>query len=220
MSAMDRYDVSELPEAQWEPGSRRRVLRNLRGITSKREMDRLEAEEQYRTLQECITTYDRGHRFTAEDIRAMHRSWLGDVYPWAGNYRKVNVAKGGFPFAAAARIPDLMTELEHGPLMMRTPCQFENLGTVAAALAEVHVELVLIHPFRDGNGRLARMLAIVMAIQANLPVLDFGAVRGGTREHYFAAVRAGLDRNYKPMTAIFKEVIARSSQSSVGEREA
>jgi hypothetical protein len=34
----------------------------------------------------------------------MHRVWLGDIYEWAGEYRHVNVAKGGFMFAAAKRL--------------------------------------------------------------------------------------------------------------------
>jgi cell filamentation protein len=38
-----RYDTSGLTEAQSEPGSRGRVLKNLLGIKSKREMDRIEA---------------------------------------------------------------------------------------------------------------------------------------------------------------------------------
>lgn len=41
-----RYDVSGLIEAQYQPGSRGRVLRNLLGITSKRKMDETEAREQ------------------------------------------------------------------------------------------------------------------------------------------------------------------------------
>jgi len=45
---------------------------------------------------------------------------------------------------------------------------------VIKALAVVHTELVLIHPFRaEGNGRVARMLATLMALQAGLPPLDF-----------------------------------------------
>jgi cell filamentation protein len=46
----DRYDVSGLEEAQHEPGSRGRVLKNLLGINSKREMDRIEGREQVRAL--------------------------------------------------------------------------------------------------------------------------------------------------------------------------
>ena len=45
------YDASGLIEAQFEQGSRGRVLRNLLGIKSKREMDQVEAQEQMRTLE-------------------------------------------------------------------------------------------------------------------------------------------------------------------------
>lgn len=57
---------------------------------------------------EFIGQYDEQHRFTAADIREIHRRWLGGIYEWAGAYRRVNVSKGAFPFAAAARVPDLM----------------------------------------------------------------------------------------------------------------
>ena len=36
---------------------------------------------------------------TSQDVCAMHRLWLGGIYPWAGSYRKVNISKGGFTFA-------------------------------------------------------------------------------------------------------------------------
>ena len=72
-----RYDTSGLIEAQFEPGSRRRVLRNLLGIKSKREMDRIEARAQVRALLELTKTYGRRHRFTSADICGIHRIWLG-----------------------------------------------------------------------------------------------------------------------------------------------
>jgi len=34
-------------------------------------------------------------RFTADDIRVMHHRWLGELYEWAGEYRTVNLSKGG-----------------------------------------------------------------------------------------------------------------------------
>jgi hypothetical protein len=40
---------------------------------------------------------------------------------------------------------------------------------VARALAEVHAELILIHPCRDGNGRVARLLPLLMGLKAGLP---------------------------------------------------
>ena len=63
-----RYDVSKLLEGQFEPGSRGRVLKNLLGIKSKREMDRVEAKEQLRAVDELVEIYDRSHQFTAGDI--------------------------------------------------------------------------------------------------------------------------------------------------------
>ena len=79
----------------------------------------------------------------------------------------------------------------------------------AAALAEVHVELILIHPFREGNGRIARLLSVLMALQAGLPPPDFSELQEAKREEYFTAVQAGMDRDYKPMERIFNEVIER-----------
>jgi cell filamentation protein len=186
------------------------LIQNLLGITSKREMDRMEGHEQLRVLEELAGFYDRDHRFTAADICRMHRLWLGRIYPWAGKYRQVNVKKDSFPFAAAAQIPKLMTEFEAGPLKRHTPCRSGSIEHLAMALAEVHVELVLIHPFREGNGRVARILAVLMGLQAGLPALYFDKLSGQKRQEYFAAVRAGLARNYEPMTELFIAVIERT----------
>lgn len=210
----DRYETRHLAEVRFEPGSRRRVLKNLLGIKTKREMDRAEALALARATDAAIRSYDSGHRFTADDIRSLHKIWLGEIYEWAGNYRQVNVSKGGFPFAAASRIPVLMQVFETGPLSRHTPCNYRNTEQISAALAETHAELMLIHPFREGSGRIGRVLATLMALQAGLPLLDFSAIRGGMKRRYFAAVRAGLDRNYRPMQEILAEVIAKSRPPS------
>jgi cell filamentation protein len=152
-------------------------------------------------------------RFTAEDIRRMHRLWLGEIYVWAGEYRQVNMGKGDFMFAAAGQVPRLMHELERGALREFTPCRFEGADEQAHALAVVHAELILIHPFRDGNGRCARLLATLMGLQAGLPALDFGGIRGKAKQRYIAAVHAALSRDYRPMTEIFSGVIARTFRS-------
>jgi cell filamentation protein len=81
---------------------------------------------------------------------------------------------------------------------------------IARALAETHVELVLIHPFREGNGRIARVLATLMGLQAGLPPLDFSLIAGAARKAYFGAIQSGMDRNYQPMEKLFAEIIDRS----------
>jgi cell filamentation protein len=206
----NRYDTSGLIKGQFEPGSGRRVLKNLLGIKGKREIGQVETRELLRAQDELVDIYGADHRFRAADIRRMHGLWLGSVYAWAGSYRQVNLSKADFPFAAAAHIPMLMAEFEQAPLRQFTPCHFSNVNEIAFALAVVHVELVLIHPFRDGNGRVARMLSILMGLQAGLPALDFGDIKGNKKKEYFSAVQAGLDRNYEPMERIFTDVIGRT----------
>jgi cell filamentation protein len=91
---------------------------------------------------------------------------------------------------------------------------FSVANNAPIALAIVHAELILIHPFRDGNGRCARLLAMLMGLQAGLPALDFGGIRGAKKREYIAAVHAALSRDYDPMTKVFREVIARTLRSA------
>jgi cell filamentation protein len=206
----DRYSTSHLLEDQYEPGSDGKVLRNLLGITDVEELGIAETEALWRVQEKLIGEVTSDQSFREEDICEIHRQWLGDIYPWSGIPRQVNIAKGGFQFAMAHAIPSLLSEFERRQLRKYTPCQFENRDDVAHALAEVHVELMLIHPFREGNGRLGRLLATLMALQAGLPLLDFSVLDGLRREEYFAAVRAGLDTDYQPMKRLFMDVIERS----------
>lgn len=213
MIPTDRYDTSGLPEDQHEPGSDGTVLKNLIGITSQEEMERVEEIRFERLLEEAVARFDADHPFSAQDLLWFHKFWLDGVFVWAGTYRSVNIGKGGFMFAAAAHVPELMRQFESQQLTRLTPCRYDSIDEVAAALAEVHVELVLIHPFREGNGRIARLLSVLMALQAGLPPLDFSDLQGEKREEYFAAVRAGMDRDYRPMEKVFAGIIDRTLKS-------
>ena len=212
----NRYDASNLAEAQFEPGSRKRVLKNMLGIKSKREMDRIEALVQLPVMEELSGIYGKGHRFTATDICGIHKVWLGRVYEWAGRYRRVKLSKDGFPFAFPKEISGLMDEFERDVLKKYTPCRFSAIKDIARAIAVVHTEIVLIHPFREGNGRVARILSALMALQAGLPSLDFSGIKGKQRQEYFAAVRAGMDKNYGLMEKIFNAVISRTQRTQKG----
>jgi cell filamentation protein len=209
----DRYTAAG-SESEFELGSNDTVLKNKLGITSKDEMDEVEAVALTSAMDEAIQRFDRGYRFTSADICAFHRSWLGDIYAWAGTYRQVNLLKDDFPFAASREIPRLMAEFERTVLFRNTPCDFSSRTAVVHALAETHAELVLIHPFREGNGRVARALATVMALQADLPLLDFSVIATVKRNDYFRAVQASLDKNYAPMEAIFGTIIDQTLDGS------
>lgn len=212
MKKFDRYITPN--DESYEPASDG-VLKNYLGIKSKEIIDQIEALELKRAELELIEQYDEDQRFTAKDICLMHEAWLGDIYTFAGKYRTVNMEKDGFLFARADFIPKLMRTFETEFLAKHTPCQFSNIDELAYALSVVHVEFILIHPFREGNGRMGRFLATLMALQAKKPPLNFIAIDQITNQNgfkdYILAIHAGVSGNYKPMQEIFKKILESST---------
>lgn len=209
-----RYSVPT--DEDFEPNSNNEVLKNKLGITTKDKMDLLEEQELKHTESEVMTliVFDENYRFTAQDICDIHEFWLKDIYFFAGKYRTVNMAKEDFTFAASNRIEPLMNTLERDYLAKYTPCHFTDTLILAEALGIVHVELIIIHPFREGNGRVARLLADLMAMQAKRQPLNYALIDQTNNmegfNNYIKAIHAGFNGDYKPITEIFKKLLDQS----------
>ena len=208
----DRYDTSGNPEAQFEPGSGQRVLVNKLAITAPAEMDDIELDLLTQLYEDVIDSVREDQRIAVADIREWHRRWLGNVYVWAGQDRTVNMGKKDFQFAACGQIARLLDNLDKDVLSAHTPCAGMPEDRLVEAIAVVHVEFILIHPFREGNGRLSRLLANVMALQAGWPELDFTSWDAGKAD-YFAAIQAGLS-DYGPMQRLVRQVLRESAQNA------
>ena len=198
MKKTGRYKIDGLAEDQYEEGSEGLGLNNFLRIKDKLKMDEVEIRELYRATDELTENYARDHQFTVADICNMHRNWLGKVYEWAGQYRQVTISKGGFTFALPQFIPQLMADFEKTVLSRYTPCNFEDREEQVQALAIVHTELLLIHPFREGNGRLSRLLAMLMALQAGLPPLDFSEFEGKKKRSILRQYETGWKETTSP----------------------
>ncbi|MYN12616.1 cell filamentation protein Fic [Pusillimonas sp. TS35] len=202
-----RYDVSGA-QAMFEPGSDDQVLANKLGISSSADMDEAELillQKLYHSVLEDNLPLG---RLTMAHIRTWHQRWLGNIYVWAGQPRSVNMSKDGFPFAPAAQVPRLMTEFEKVYLARYTPCVGFARDKLVEAIAVVHVEFILLHPFREGNGRISRLLADVMAAQAGFGPLDYTSWEAN-RAGYIAAIQAGLGCDYAPMQKWVDKALAR-----------
>lgn len=121
----EKYCVSQ--EEDFEPSSKNLVLKNLLGIKDQDKIEKLEWIKLKKAYEVLFTQFDKNKRITPSDICEAHKIWLGDIYPWAGHYRSVNMSKDGFPFANAKLIPDLMNKLEKNELRMYTPCNFKTI---------------------------------------------------------------------------------------------
>ena len=118
---------------------------------------------------------------TKDDLRASPGRWRsGPVY--------VHDERSGavvYEAPDALDVPDLVSELvaELGRPEDRTP------AVVRAAMA--HLNLVMIHPFRDGNGRMARALQSLVLARAGVLAPAFASIEeylGGNTSAYYAVL--------------------------------
>jgi cell filamentation protein len=208
----DRYDTADSSEGQFQPGSDDQVLLNKLDIINPEEMDEIEVGLLDDLMVSLFDEIEVNQGFTAADLCEWHRRWLGNVFNWAGRYRSVNIARDGFQFAAAHLVPRLMGDYEDKFLKRFTPCEGMDDEQLIEALAHTHLEYILIHPFREGNGRLGRLLATIMALQAGKPPLNFTYLTLH-KDEYIQAIHAGLE-NIEPMKELFRRVLQQCSSSS------
>jgi cell filamentation protein len=208
---MTRYKTPLGREGEYEQGSHNRVLRNKLGIKRKTDMDHIEFEALVAAQRHYYTKVVHANTaISAEFIRKMHRYWLGEIYEWAGKYRTVELKKDGFPWPPAHLISENMLNFENTILAAHTPCKKNALEEACKSIAIVHAELLLIHPFREGNGRLARWLADIMAMQAGFPIPAYrfeGRASRKVREDYLLSVVKGYAQDYEDLARFFERAI-------------
>ena len=82
---------------------------------------------------------------TTKGLKEIHRYLFADLYDFAGEVRKLNISKGGFRFANALYLNEILVKIEQ---MQET--SFEEI------IAK-YVEINIAHPFLEGNGRSMRI---------------------------------------------------------------
>lgn len=201
----NKYSTEGLIEAEYEP--RGKVLKNKLGIRIKKKIEKIEAEA-FSKIQANywrIFSEDSTPEITADLIKEIHRMWLSPIYDWAGEYRKVKISKGDCIFCFPLHIPSQMKKLEK-TLKKYTPLKKGcDLKTLAESIARVHGEFEIIHPFREGNGRVGRLIADLMALQAGYPPLNFERLK--TR-YLHAMEKICLEDDFGPLNEVIKKAIA------------
>ena len=101
---------------------------------------------------------------TFAGLQKINAFLFGEIYDFAGNVREVNIAKGNFRFAP---VMYLGSALQHIDAMPQST--FDEI-------IEKYVEMNVAHPFREGNGRSARIWLDAMLKQALAQVIDWSAI--------------------------------------------
>jgi len=159
----------------------------------------LTAEIKFESELDSITTFD------WELLASIHKTALGHLFEFAGELRQVNLSKGGFMFPAAKFLQSAVNEFEV-KFLKSLPDSFEDYKHLAEHIAPIHAELLFIHPFREGNGRTARLFVDLIALKNGFERFNFEKVDEKKMSDYIAAVQSAAYKNYKPMTTLFKSL--------------
>ena len=151
------------------------MLKNKLGITDAAELAR---EEERISKKRAAELFESGYldglqAGTYRTLAEIHKYLFGQIYDFAGKRRDVNLAKGNFRFAPVMYLDAALKNIEKMP-----QGTFEEI-------VEKYVEMNIAHPFREGNGRSARIWLDHMLKKELGAVVDWSRVE---KEDYLLAM--------------------------------
>ncbi len=130
-------------------------------------------------------------------VRKLHKHLFGDVWQWAGTFRQTEKNIGVDPVTIGVELRTLLGDVQYWSKHKTYPPM--------EAAARFHHRLALIHPFPNGNGRHARIMAdVVLNRIFDAEALNWAGgqdlqTMGDRRKNYIAALRAADKGNYLPL---------------------
>ena len=176
------------------------MLENKLGLTISAELARMEEQLSKKKAvllfeKGILDSLPAGKFFT---LQAIHRYLFEDIYDFAGEIRKVNMAKGNFRFAPLMYLGAALENIDKMP-----QSDFDEI-------IEKYVEMNIAHPFREGNGRSARIWLDHMLKQEIGKVIDWSKV---DKEDYLLAMERSpvkdIEIKYLLKNALTDEVDSR-----------
>ncbi len=140
------------------------LLKNLRGLTDPKLLERFEARQTHRRIAELIDNPVAG-RFDVAHLKAIHRYIFQDVYEWAGEFRTVNISKGGHLFGLAGFLEPALQQILAKLAAEQHLVELDAESFVDRAAYFIS-ELNAAHPFREGNGRTQREFIRELGLKA------------------------------------------------------
>ena len=130
-----------------------------------------------------------------EYIRKLHGKMFDQTWKWAGEYRRTE-KNIGVPFhELRERLMALLGDVRYW-------IENKTYSPDETAL-RFHHRLALIHPFPNGNGRHARLIADVLAMRLGRPAFTWGAANlieeSEARNRYLEAIRAADNGDIQPL---------------------
>ncbi len=177
------------------------TLENKLNITNQVELAR---EEERISKIRAKEMFEKGYLNTLEPgtfeaLKKIHKFLFEDIYEFAGELRKVNIAKGNFRFTPLTYLDEAIKNIEKMP------------QSTYEEIIEKYVEMNIAHPFREGNGRSTRIwLDLILKRELNL-VIDWSKV---DKTDYLLAMERSPIKDIE-----IKELLKKSLTNKIDDRE-
>ena len=177
------------------------VLKNKLNIIDPAELAR--EEERYSKMR-AKEMFETGYLDTLqpgafETLSKIHKFLFDEIYEFAGNIRKVDIAKGNFRFTPLAYLEEAIKNIEKMP-----QSNFEEI-------VRKYVEMNIAHPFREGNGRSTRIwLDLILKKELGL-VVDWSKV---DKTDYLLAMERSPIKDIE-----IKELLKQALTDKINDRE-
>ena len=139
-----------------------------------------------------------------EALVKIHRHLFEDIYEFAGQLRTVNIAKGNFRFAPTIYLNEALKSIEKMP-----QSTFDEI-------IEKYVEMNIAHPFREGNGRSARIWLDLILKSELKKVVDWSKV---DKDDYLLAMERSPVKDIEIKTLLFSALTDKTDDREVLTKE-
>ena len=177
------------------------VLENKLNITDPAELAREEEKISKIKAKEMFETgfLHKLQAGTFKSLKQIHKYLFGDIYNFAGEIRKVNIAKGNFRFTPLTYLEEAIKNIEKMP-----QSTFEEI-------IEKYVEMNIAHPFREGNGRSTRIWLDLILKKELGYVVDWSKV---DKTDYLLAMERSPIKDIE-----IKELLKKALTDEINDRE-
>lgn len=140
--------------------------------------------------------------FEPVTFKKIHKEMYGNVWEWAGEYRKEVTSIGIKPYLIPSRLAELCSEVKY---WLTDPVELSFLEQAA----RIHHKLVFIHPFENGNGRFSRLIAdrYLKFYGCQYPQWPVDLQRNGSaRSEYIKSLKYADQGDYDPLIFFMKNL--------------
>lgn len=150
-------------------------------------------------------------------IKEIHKIGFGWIFPdLGGKFRIVEVTVSSYIPPKFFLIPQLMEDFTKDlEIRIKYLPKIEDekfLNELISLLAWSHHRFLWIHPFKDYNGRIARLLNNIILLNLNLPPIELKVETKSGRKKYIKALQSADDHDYSKLEKIFKSAIEEATR--------